>query len=138
MARHRGSWALVCLAGLSPLPGCGGGGQCEVAGTITFEGKPLEDGFISFLPDTGDGPTSAVKVSNGRYKMDGLTPGKTRVMIVSAVQAPAGATASAAPATKQEIRNFKPRIPSNAVGNNTIKEIAPGSQTLDFRLENPK
>ena len=55
------------------LAGCGRSGGLEmvvVSGTVTYQGKPIEDGDIRFIP-TGDtkGPTSGAPIRNGRYEI---------------------------------------------------------------------
>ena len=53
--------------------GCGDGGDpnlCELKGTVTYQGKPLPAGSITFEPDAAGGnrgPQGFAGISNGRY-----------------------------------------------------------------------
>jgi hypothetical protein len=54
------------------LCGCGGGGRRlhPVAGTVTFDGKPLAVGQIFFDPDVGkgnDGPQGFAHIKDGKF-----------------------------------------------------------------------
>jgi hypothetical protein len=77
---------LLCLLAMPVTTGCGRHSELEMAvvsGTVTYEGKPLEDGEIRFVP-TGDtkGPTSATVICNGRYEVaarGGVPAGMHRV-----------------------------------------------------------
>jgi hypothetical protein len=50
------------------LPGCSGAFQdhAEVSGTVTYQGKPLPGGIITFTSDKGE-QTSATIDENGHY-----------------------------------------------------------------------
>lgn len=64
---------LVGLCGSLLLVGCGGDGIERVAlsGKVSFQGKPVEDGFIHFEP-TGQGIKSGARILNGEYKATGV------------------------------------------------------------------
>ena len=131
-------WGIMCyfsLIGLSTLPGCGEGGEgrASIDGTATFEGQPIESGYINFLPDQSDGPTVGSPITNGKFQITGVVPGKKRVQIVAAAQVRRFETP--APLPKEE--TSKPTIPPNAVGNNQIVVITAGKQSLDFGLKKP-
>jgi len=53
----------------------------RLTGTVAIEGKPVEQGSLSFTPE-GPGPAQAVgaSVSNGRYVADNVPLGKVRVL----------------------------------------------------------
>jgi hypothetical protein len=70
----------VCLAGCGP-----GGKRRAVSGTVTFQGKPIDKGQISFL-STGDnpGPVAGALIRDGQFSIPaemGLEPGVYRVSI---------------------------------------------------------
>ena len=58
------------------LAGCSGGGEAgaeriELSGAVTFEGKPVPYGQITFTPDAtkgGTGPGGTATIENGRYQ----------------------------------------------------------------------
>jgi len=62
------------------LAGCGGDGRIDVAGQVTFDGKPIDQGTIDFVPADGEGPTAGGLIQGGRYSVR-VAPGKKRVEI---------------------------------------------------------
>ena len=87
-----------CAALMSAvLVGCGGKSelkfeQAAVSGTVTWQGKPVEEGLIRFIPDEvnseglAPGKPAFSKITNGDYAVPadrGATVGKNRVEIVS-------------------------------------------------------
>jgi len=81
MTRFRIRAAGLLAAGLVALAGCGGGSTtAEVTGTVSFEGKPVEKGAITFRATDGKGGTSGGEILNGKYTV--LAPlGPTKVEI---------------------------------------------------------
>jgi len=82
VARRR----FVLLVGL--LLVCAGCGKKPVSieGTVTFDGKPVESGSISFEPVDGRGPSLGGPIQAGRYSVVGdssVAPGKKIVRIVA-------------------------------------------------------
>jgi hypothetical protein len=77
--------ALVALAALGLLSGCGGDGRLGVSGTVTVDGKPLESGVISFQPAAGNqGHSAGTSIQAGHYEVEagkGLLPGEYQVRI---------------------------------------------------------
>jgi hypothetical protein len=68
------------------LIGCGAGdGAVEVAGDVTLDGKPIEEGVIHFMPVDGKSRTTSTFIRGGRFQTR-VPPGKQRVEI-SSVQA---------------------------------------------------
>ena len=71
--------------------GCGPSGPklYPVSGTVTFQGKPLDKGFIQFSPKEGsDGTLAGAEIKEGKYsiaKKTGVTPGSYVVRVSSAV-----------------------------------------------------
>lgn len=65
MHRH-----LLFLIVLGILAGCGGPKTFPVEGTVTFDGKPVPKGMVTFSPDTekgNDGRPSVTVIENGNY-----------------------------------------------------------------------
>ncbi len=124
---------LFYATGFFPLVGCGEEqGRSSISGTVTYEGQPLETGFVNFLPQNGDGPTAAGEVTKGQFSVTGIFPGKKRVQIQAADQSRTYSSPAPTPNTKDSAI-----FPPNAIGNNQTIEIIPGSQTLDFKLKKP-
>ena len=64
--------AILCLM----LAGCDGDSRKELSGTVTYDGKPLPAGVISFEPDAtkgNDGPAGTAIVKDGQFR---TAPGK--------------------------------------------------------------
>lgn len=84
------------------MSGCGESGPklVPVKGTVMFEGKPLEEAAISFLPsDPGSEsrPGEAITDQQGTYKAltmgrTGLTPGRYKVIVTKSLVNPEKAT----------------------------------------------
>ncbi len=71
----------VCCLGLVAVLGCGGGAgdvdRYDVSGTVTFDGKPVPSGTITFLPAQGNtGPGGNANIKDGKYDtaIDGKGP----------------------------------------------------------------
>lgn len=64
------------------LVGCGGpkGNQIPVAGSVQFEGQPIAQGTITFMPVSGVGQTTGAQIVNGGYSTD-VSPGEMAVQI---------------------------------------------------------
>ncbi len=65
------------------MVGCGSN-RFPVAGEVTFDGKPVEQGTISLEPIDRQGPTTGGKITNGKYRLEGDAaplPGKKTVRI---------------------------------------------------------
>ena len=95
----KGAVASAVALGLALVGGCGGGGEDYIkpvpaAGTITYDGKPLETGSIRTVPDSGKGKGATAVVENGKFTFttyedgDGAIPGIHRVGVVSVKEVP--------------------------------------------------
>ncbi|MEQ1825986.1 MAG: hypothetical protein ABL921_08560 [Pirellula sp.] len=78
---------LACII-LIGVTGCGdNGGRVSVSGSVTFDGKPLEDGSITFGGDKG--AAGVGKIVNGQFSLSesanesGVLPGNYKVLISS-------------------------------------------------------
>lgn len=53
--------------------GCGNRGpeRVAVSGTVSFNGQPVSEGFIRFVPlSTNPGPATAATINDGKYRAD--------------------------------------------------------------------
>jgi hypothetical protein len=70
----------ICLAGCGPA-----GKRRAVSGTVTFQGKPIDNGHISFLSTAEHpGPVAGALIRDGHFSIPaemGLEPGTYRVSI---------------------------------------------------------
>jgi len=117
------------------LFGCGAG-EPAVSGSVTVDGHPLQNGYITFFPTEGTKNTAGAKVVDGRYRIEQIPAGPRRVMISGMPEASASSSGGNSPTLK-----FSPsanRVSSQATGNQQVVQIQPGTQRLDFVLANPK
>ena len=77
---HRQLIPLVAGATLALLSGCGGTPTYKVSGTVTWQGKEVEDGQITFLPEDGNLHPATAKIVNGRYEAR-VPAGRSKVEI---------------------------------------------------------
>ncbi|MBN9120187.1 MAG: hypothetical protein J0I06_13660 [Planctomycetes bacterium] len=71
---------LAVGAALIALAGCAGDPSVSVAGTVTFDGQPLEKGEIIFTAPDGSAAPAAAPIENGRYETR-TRPGAKKVAI---------------------------------------------------------
>jgi hypothetical protein len=58
----------AALAGAAA--GCNGPDESRVTGTVTFDGRPIPDGWVCFTPDSAKGnvgPQGRARITNGQY-----------------------------------------------------------------------
>ncbi len=78
---------MACL--LLPVSGCGNGsGTATVSGKITYQGKPVTNGLINFMPSTGRPLGGGIR-PDGTYEFR-LPPGEYKVRIDTPPALPQG------------------------------------------------
>jgi hypothetical protein len=77
----RTTWAVLVAATVLTVAGCGGRTTGEVSGTVTFDGKPVEAGGITFVPVDGKSPTTGGVLKDGQYKVLSVPVGAAKVVI---------------------------------------------------------
>lgn len=96
------SLLMFTLVLLFAAVGCGGGGDekptiekvVPVAGTLTFQGKPLENHQVSVIPSDGRRAAVGSSDAQGRFTLgtndvaDGAPPGKHKVTVTFAPPSP--------------------------------------------------
>lgn len=83
-------YALFAVVSAAAL-GCGGAAydgppRIPVSGTVTFEGEPLTEGMIFFVPDGHKGRQATAPIGNGNFTIvenAGPNEGKYKVRIVA-------------------------------------------------------
>lgn len=130
--RSLGLRTLAVVGGLFLLiVGCGKTG-ISVEGRVTWSGRPVEQGSISFAPADGKGPSLGTPITNGAYSIArsaGMTVGKKNVEIIAIVktgrQVEAGPPMP--PGTKvEELKNVSSR--------ETCEVVAGSGNQCDFCL----
>jgi hypothetical protein len=144
----KANWLLLLLV-VAFLSGCGSNGG-SISGTVFYNGKELEKGYISFTPKDGHGPTAGGPIANGKYDLKNLVPGPKLVHIAAEDTTAAGRGASdrgrkmeqmaaQMKAMREHAQNPSvPYLPEPEAGNDETVDIQPGPQTKDFRLEQKK
>jgi len=82
-SRHPHRVALVAVSLI--LAGVAGCGKPTVSGSVSLDGKQVDGGSISFVPEGTDtaAPAVAAEIKDGKYTVPGgrLAPGKYKVVI---------------------------------------------------------
>ena len=118
--------------------GCGDSSKARLKGNITFNGSPVEEGSISFLPTDGtESRKASAVILNGNYDIPAdraPTPGKFKIEI-SWMTKTGNKIASADPGMPA-IDETKEAIPEKYNRETTlVRDIVAGENKLDFRLD---
>ena len=120
------------------MAGCAGEEPAgnPITGTVTFQGKPLDQGSIEFSPAAGQGTMSGAPITNGEYTIpaeSGLEPGKYDVRI-SSVEG--GAVVDPNEPPGEPTTTAKERIPAEYNTNTTLTaEVKDeGENKIDFTI----
>jgi hypothetical protein len=123
------------------IAGCGKGadphGRLPLAGTVTFNGKPLEAGTIEFLPADPKQLSARTLVTGGKFQIarqQGLPAGTYRVLICS--PQPSQTEVAAGPPGMKMPPPGQERIPPqfNRDSKKTIDVKADGDNTYHFTI----
>ena len=119
-----------CVPLLAFLAGCGGDGDgATVQGSVTFDGQPVEKGYINFFPADGKGRPAGGEINGGKFTVKGVTVGKNRVEVTAAPPGPVhdnmGDAIKAAKAKKGPAPDA---IAPNAEGNGQVHDVAAGTE----------
>jgi hypothetical protein len=137
--QNRQRYVLLGLACAAVLFGTGcGDGRVRVSGSVIFEGKPLEEGFIALLPTDGVGPTTGGSIKDGKYDLTGearSTTGEKIVRIVGSRKTGRKIPAGSPPGAMTD--EWVQCIPSLYNDQSTLRvQITPGKDnTHDFDLK---
>jgi hypothetical protein len=139
LLRRRFSPVMLLLIG-PLLAGCGGSDDDEltrygISGTVKFEDKLLDQGFIRFAPE-GQGVSGGAEIKQGVYEISeakGLPAGKYKVEITSTDEG----QKAAEPVPGESNVLSVDRIPAkyNAETELSITITPDGERTFDFDLE---
>jgi hypothetical protein len=112
------------------VAGCGGA-PSGLSGVVTYEGKPIERGYITFFPANGVGNTLGADIVNGEYHFACRPSGDVRILVASHPRVEAQPARANGPKVKLVSYDA---VPANAIGNNQIREITADMQTLTIEL----
>jgi hypothetical protein len=139
---------LACLSAAAlalTIAGCGGNAG-SVSGAVTYDGQPVGDGEVTFMPADGVGPIAGGKIKAGKYTVEGLTPGPKIVQVVAVKAVPFArntedmARRAAENKTKGDgsgLIDPADTIPADAEGNNAKHDVTAGKQTINLDLKKP-
>lgn len=132
----------LCLS-VSFLGGCGGGGdgieRSVVSGLVTFEGTPVEEGIITFVPTDGVvGAPVQLTIQGGKYSSAedaqddrGIVTGLNGVQIL-ATKKTGKQIKNVIGEMEEEVLQY---IPAKYNEQSELKQdIKPGKNTIDFEL----
>jgi hypothetical protein len=146
MQQARALAAAITLAAAAALfSGCGSS-LATVSGEVTYDGKPVGDGYITFTPTDGKGNDAGGPISAGSYKVTGVPPGPKVVKVMAVKKVNFAASSEEMMQRAAEARKTgnhdglvdpADTIPDNAEGNNAQLEVRPGEQVHNFALKAP-
>jgi hypothetical protein len=134
---------LIC-AGLLIAVGCGRQDMGRVSGRVTFQGRPVPDAVVNFLPPKG--PASAGKTDgDGRFALstfadgDGTIAGRCRVYVTPYMESPYPQEFLKEPPRPAAPKDPRPDIPEayRAPATSPLSaEVEPGRMnSFEFALE---
>ena len=129
-------FALIVL--LATCVGCLSDSVGTVTGSVTYNGKPLEKGLITFSPKGDKGGTAGGDIVAGKYRVEKIVPAAYQasvaavpeIKIIGPNDPEAKRTLSDA-----EIRAMIDPLPPDTTGKEQSVEVKGGLQSLDFRLQ---
>lgn len=136
------SAVIVSLAALF-LGGCGSEGppRFAVSGQVVYDGKPVTNGNIGFVPTQSSAAKSAgADIVDGRYEIPGykgLLEGSYKVVIYA--ERPTGRKLQADEGSTERIDELVQYIPDVYNVSTTLSaDVSGDREDLDFMLEKPK
>jgi hypothetical protein len=136
---------LVPAAILAVVAGCSAP-NATVSGDVSYDGKPVKNGYVTFMPSNGQGAVAGGPISDGKYTVKNVPPGPKIVKVEAADKA--GPSIQ----TTEELEKFSREnkgkvgpdgiistesVPQDAVGNNQTMDVMAGPQTIDLHLKKP-
>ncbi|MFO0950537.1 MAG: hypothetical protein U0835_05170 [Isosphaeraceae bacterium] len=145
LLRSRSALAAAVLALAALAPGCGSEPadfpREPVAGTITLDGRPLDEGLITFTPTDKPEPVVSAVVTDGAFTLgrpDGPAPGPHRVEVWS--QKPTGKTVRDPDRAGEKVAEVRSVVPEHYNVNTTLTaEVKPGADNrFEFGLSSAR
>lgn len=124
------------------LVGCGGGDRrFAVSGEVTYDGSPVSEGTIGFIPvEAGEGLSAGADIVDGHYeipRLEGPTAGSYMVMIYA--ERPTGRVLQADEGSSEMVEQKAQYIPWIYNEQSTLTaDISGDRDDLDFTLDKPK
>ncbi len=120
-------FTILCLAGCNNQPGI-----CVVAGSVTYQGKPIAKGEIVFADAKNIAPAAFGKIEDGKYQVSTLA-GEKKIRITAMQET--GKTIDGAMGVKypERVDLIPPKYNSATTLTRVVEPKARG--ILDFHLE---
>lgn len=131
--------ALPVLVGFMLLALTGCEKKTSISGTVTYNSKPVENGYISFSPKKS-GHTIAGQITDGKYSIPEATPGQFTAVVVGRKKINHYSTSAEAYANADKnahVSEAADYIAQEAVGNNKDVDVSAGEQKVDFAITGP-
>lgn len=138
---------LVALAALTVLPACSNAIKTEgVSGVVTYNGEPLADANVKFIPTDSTGAQSVGKTNEkGEYKLQtllgaadaGTTPGEYKVAIDCLESFDTGETYVADGGEEKavvDVRSVIPETYGNPETSGLTATVVEGDNVINFEL----
>jgi hypothetical protein len=122
--------ALCALAAmlLLTLNGCS---QPTISGTVTFDGQPVTDGQMAFVPESNSGQGSSAHIVNGAYTLKAAA-GNYKVEINASKLMPLPPGQKGMDGATEEVRSY---IPERYNTKTELKADVTKTAKLDFELK---
>lgn len=128
--------AIVLIAGCSqPIPE----GR-PLTGNVSFDGKPLASGYITFEPQSGQQTQAGAEITAGKYQTQAqkfIAPGRYAVAIVGGAEMPPSDISPGTPEFEAAAAKLKDKVvPKKYNVNSTLvaEVTAEGDNVFDFAL----
>lgn len=129
----RQGFQLLVLLSAAVVCGCGGDSQPTVSGKVTLDGKPLENGAISFVPADGATATAGGIITNGEYTVE--VPAGAKKVEITAAKVVGQRPAYEGNPNSPMIDITESIIPERYNTKSELtREVKAGENTLDFEL----
>jgi hypothetical protein len=102
----------------------------SVSGTVTYDGEPIPEGYIAFVPE-GPGRGGGGQITNGNYQVRAQA-GKNRVEITASKKMPLPRDRTGMYGEKEEVRQY---IPARYNTKTELKADITRSAPLDYELK---
>ncbi|RCS49240.1 hypothetical protein DTL42_11930 [Bremerella cremea] len=133
MTKLYGRWSPFLLVVLVLfVVGCDSDGKVHVKGTATWNGSPIESGYLELQPVGGQGQFESAEIVDGKFSLNTL-PGKRRVKVTAEKKIGETAPTERIPEPEPIMFQF---IPAEFNSNSTLEmEIDASDPNLNIELK---
>lgn len=83
VTKTNGLWSALLIVALAPMAiGCDSDGKVHIEGTATWNGTPIENGYVELQPLNGEGQFASAEIADGKFTLSTL-PGSRRVKVTA-------------------------------------------------------